>query len=313
MYVLQKVPGSHKDYWVKEQFEYVDEHGKTWIVPDALDPPFQTDLASIPSIAAWLVPKDGRHTPAALVHDAMIYGDEGPRYEPKAPPVTPGRADDIFREGMKHLGVAFLRRWMMWAAVTIGTVVKVKGLSRLFNGLRLLLGFAAFLAIGVYLFADALDFTSLDLGMDNWRWFRGETRWLREQFNNEWAKMFWSTQPDVPFLVSAADNTFWPEVGRFLEVAVLASVAYALVWFERWRFGLILGLSLSLIAYAMFIPLVGFLVYLVLEETVGWILAGFRAAGLYRGAVSRPITEWLWGKLRKKQQREGRELSAVPT
>jgi hypothetical protein len=35
---------------------------------------FRTDLASIPFFATWLVPRDGKHTPAALLHDSL-YAD----------------------------------------------------------------------------------------------------------------------------------------------------------------------------------------------------------------------------------------------
>src|SRR5262245_34215965 len=33
---------------------------------------FTTDLASVPSLLTWLVPKSGAHLPAALIHDGLI-------------------------------------------------------------------------------------------------------------------------------------------------------------------------------------------------------------------------------------------------
>ncbi len=78
----------------------------------------ETDLASVPPFLTWLVPKDGKHTPAALLHDALMPHDElwyvGPELDRL-------EADRIFRNAMQHLGVAFLRRWAMWGAVSLAT------------------------------------------------------------------------------------------------------------------------------------------------------------------------------------------------
>src|SRR5918996_238708 len=112
-YVLERVPGETA-YLLKEQIRYVDGDGASYTVPSPAGKPFETDLTSIPMLAAWLVPKDGTHTPAALVHDAMI-GER--RYEGDRD-VTEEEADDMFRRGMQHLGVRFIRRWLMWGAVS---------------------------------------------------------------------------------------------------------------------------------------------------------------------------------------------------
>lgn len=78
----------------------------------------ETDLASVPPFLTWLVPKDGRHTPAALLHDGLM-----PKTPPlyQGPPVDRVEADRIFQNAMQHLDVAFLRRWAMWAAVSLAT------------------------------------------------------------------------------------------------------------------------------------------------------------------------------------------------
>jgi hypothetical protein len=80
---------------------------------------FESDLASIPIFATWLVPRDGTHTPAALLHDALSRDKETKR-SVIGPLVGRAEADEIFRRALKELGVPFLRRWMMWAAVRIG-------------------------------------------------------------------------------------------------------------------------------------------------------------------------------------------------
>jgi hypothetical protein len=83
-----------------------------YTVPPATDPDFVTDLASVPQLLTWLVPKSGRHLPAALVHDGMVDDPSIDRFE----------ADRLFRDGMGDLGVGRIRRWVMWTAVTLETL-----------------------------------------------------------------------------------------------------------------------------------------------------------------------------------------------
>ena len=76
-----------------------------------------TDLASVPRFLTWLVPRYGRHTLAALVHD-FLQGAEG---------MTSERADEIFRDAMGETGVPLSRRWVMWSAVGLRTQAKLGG------------------------------------------------------------------------------------------------------------------------------------------------------------------------------------------
>lgn len=135
-FVLVRV--DEKKYCLASQFCYVepmedkpseigdpDEYGvssgdgqpRTFKVPKD-DFRMETDLASVPPFLTWLVPKDGRHTPAALLHDALMPHDELWYLGPDLDRVE---ADRIFRNAMQHLGVAFLRRWAMWGAVSLAT------------------------------------------------------------------------------------------------------------------------------------------------------------------------------------------------
>jgi hypothetical protein len=109
-------------YRLLRQFRYVEdgEGGRAFTVPGDLAS-FETDLASIPVFATWLVPKDGRHTPAALLHDALVRDREG-RRTVVGPLVDGHEADRIFRDAMGELQVPLLRRWMMWAAVSLKTL-----------------------------------------------------------------------------------------------------------------------------------------------------------------------------------------------
>jgi predicted enzyme related to lactoylglutathione lyase len=75
-----------------------------------------TDFASVPRMFVWLLPRYGRYTKAAILHDYLW------RDRVRAGQLSLRDADGIFRQAMRQLGVPFLRRWMMWAAVRIGAL-----------------------------------------------------------------------------------------------------------------------------------------------------------------------------------------------
>jgi hypothetical protein len=93
-------------------------HGKVDDFPVPVDQ--RTDFASVPRAFVWFIPRYGRYTPAAILHDRLCRNE------------VPGRisrleADGIFRQAMRELGVPFLRRWIMWAAVRLGALTSVDG------------------------------------------------------------------------------------------------------------------------------------------------------------------------------------------
>jgi hypothetical protein len=83
------------------------------VVPDPRWADETTDLASVPGILLWVVPRYGRHTLPAILHDQLIHHDLKDQ---------PERADRIFRDAMGEQGVALVMRWIMWAAVSTRTV-----------------------------------------------------------------------------------------------------------------------------------------------------------------------------------------------
>ena len=101
---------------VRQPFSYTGKT-ETFAVPVGAE----TDFASVPRVFVWLLPRYGRYTIAAILHDylwrqlastgAMEYID----------------ADGIFRRAMRELHVPFLRRWIMWAAVRWGALLKPGG------------------------------------------------------------------------------------------------------------------------------------------------------------------------------------------
>jgi len=81
----------------------------------------KTDFASVPRIFVWFLPRYGRYTKAAILHD-YLWSVEVP-----AGRISRVDADGLFRQAMRELGVPFLRRWIMWAAVRWGALAKSDG------------------------------------------------------------------------------------------------------------------------------------------------------------------------------------------
>ena len=80
-----------------------------------------TDFASVPRVFVWFIPRYGRYTKAAILHDYLC------SVCVPAGRVSRIEADGIFRQAMRELGVPFLRRWIMWAAVRLGALTNPAG------------------------------------------------------------------------------------------------------------------------------------------------------------------------------------------
>lgn len=81
----------------------------------------RTDFASVPRIFVWLLPRYGRYTKAAILHDHLW------RNLATTGQISWVDADATFRRAMRELGVPFLRRWLMWAAVRWAALLKPGG------------------------------------------------------------------------------------------------------------------------------------------------------------------------------------------
>jgi hypothetical protein len=279
----QELVADRVEYVLEEPIRYVHWDGRSWIVPDPRLPlgsvGFTTDLASIPGFAAWLVPKDGRHTPAAIVHDAMILGP-GDRKEYQGIPddsvVAAADADEIFRAGLHYLGVPLVRRWLMWAAVSIHTLA----VGRRPLDLLRLVAVALLLLFGALAVPDAFDVPGVvELpGSCVLRW-------------------------EAPGL---AESSPTGELARLLGLVAMAAAVHAAVWLRRWRFGLVAGLALPLVAFPLLVPALGYALYLALEHTVALALVLARRFGLSDEPVVAPLaTRRLEGPV--QGQAEGRQ------
>jgi Protein of unknown function (DUF1353) len=108
----------HSDWELLRILEYVGNRDR-FEVPEGME----TDFASVPRVFVWFLPKYGRYTKAAILHDYLW------RSAVPAGKLTLAEADGIFRRAMWELGVPFLRRWMMWGAVRVGALGKPGGLK----------------------------------------------------------------------------------------------------------------------------------------------------------------------------------------
>lgn len=75
-----------------------------------------TDLASVPYIFWWFIASHGRQTRAALLHDHLV---DLPQDQVKR-----RDADTAFRLALQESDVPWLRRWLMWTAVSLATNAK---------------------------------------------------------------------------------------------------------------------------------------------------------------------------------------------
>ena len=97
---------------------------------------FRTDFASIPPALAWLGSRYGVYSKAAILHD-YLWVSKG---------ISRSDVDGIFRRTMRELGVSFLRRWLMWAAVRTSGKLKDADLNEVLIWLLVAIPSIIFLA-----------------------------------------------------------------------------------------------------------------------------------------------------------------------
>lgn len=187
------------------------------IVPARLEE-FRTDLTSVPRWFTWLVPKSGRHLPAALIHDGLVGGVRDAASATTDPEVRIDRveADRILRDAMRDTGTGVIRRWLAWAAVTTVSLVLVgrPGWSPLLRWWFRLVVPATYLAI-LYCGTSA-TLVLLDRhvpGFWDLPWMRSEGFWMQVLGGLAGAIV-------VPILL----GVLW---GGYLRVAAIAGVAVA--------------------------------------------------------------------------------------
>lgn len=177
---------------------------------------FRTDLASVPWVFTWLVPRTGAHLPAALLHDGLVGGRDGHKsyVSVAGHRVVRHEADRVFRDAMADTGTGVVRRWLVWAAVATATIfVGSKGWSpRQQAGYRLAAAATILVVVGLGTLAT---FDLFDAGV-RLPWM-GERAWWSELLGG------FAAGVTIPFLLGLT----W---GRFRLAGAILGVLLALLF-----------------------------------------------------------------------------------
>ena len=240
---------------LERRLAYLDRHLGELLVP--ADPGFRTDLTSVPALFTWLVPKTGAHLPAALLHDALVAG----RTDPASYVSTDGHvvdrvaADRIFRDAMADTGTGVIRRWIVWAAVTVATIVVGREVS-----------WSRARHWSYRIAAGATIATILYLGYSS----------TSDLFDRSWFLAV-----DVPWM---GDRGWWAEVAGGLAAAIVVPLALSLLWGRLRMAGAIAGVMLAVLLHVTVGLAVIAATYVALERLaresplLAWVLAGLVVA-----------------------------------
>lgn len=200
---------------------------------------FETDLTTVPALFTWLVPKDGTHLLAAVIHDGLFGGAGQPAsyVSVEGHHVDRVQANRVFRDAMADGGTRVVRRWLMWSAVTLATMLLGRGTrwSTVARWRYRLAAGGTVLAIGLLGLLATLD-------------------------------LFDGPGPNVPWIPEAT----WPvELAAGLAGAVAIPFVLGLTWGRFWKAGIVIGIGL-----AVLLPVtVAILALTGLYQTVEWVAA----------------------------------------
>ena len=136
--VVRELAGHEGSRWRLEEPLRYRGHSDEFVVPAG----FRTDFASVPQALTWLVPRYGRYTKAAILHDHLWRECAAGRF-------AWADADGLLRRAMRELEVPFLRRWLMWAAVRLAAIVTRQPSSLWTQGVGALLSLVVVAVIGI--------------------------------------------------------------------------------------------------------------------------------------------------------------------
>ncbi|MFT6289576.1 MAG: hypothetical protein ACJAR2_000161 [Ilumatobacter sp.] len=201
-----------KKYQMRQRVGYQDpKTSENFIIPRHLT--WTCDLSSNPVVFSWVIPVLGNHFNAILLHDCLVEhateGVQGTDYI--GTKVTREEVDRITRDAMHELGTGFVRRWMAWVGMTAGTIFSKQSLGdgsrQLFFMTLLAAHVLAIVILGVLATGDLLD---------------------------AWAVYPWM-----------GGRGFFAQFATASLASLVIPAAMSLLWWKRWRFGLVLGLILG--------------------------------------------------------------------
>jgi hypothetical protein len=201
--------------------------------------PFTSDLTSVPRLFTWLVPKSGRHLPAALIHDGLIGGSPPSYLTDDQSTIDRIDADAILRNAMHDTDVRLVRRWLVWAAVANASLVSgarpgwqlKRWWYRVVGALVLL--FIGWCGLSATL--EVLDVTSLPSGL-------GWVMSLDLPFTSGNLAM-----GDLPWIDG---ESWWLRLVQGLAGAIVIPLGLGLLWGRYYRAGAIAGLALATLFHA---------------------------------------------------------------
>jgi hypothetical protein len=241
---------------LERRIAYLDRHLGELLVPAS--PDFRTDLTSVPALFTWLVPKTGAHLPAALLHDALVAGRDDPAsyVSTDGHEVDRVEADRVFRDAMADTGTGVVRRWIVWTAVTVATIVVGRSVpwSRARHWSYRVAAVVTIATI-VYLGYSATS----------------------DLFDRSWAGAV-----DVPWM---GDRPWWAEVAGGFAGAVVLPLALSLLWGRLRMAGAIAGVMLAVLLHVTVGLALIATTYVLLERLArrsslaAWALAGIVTVG----------------------------------
>ena len=209
------------------KFGYQDHrYDEPFIVPKCLCK-FDSDLASIPWLVAWLVPPFGPHFPAIMLHDGLVV----PKGEPPThdgPPVARIEADRIMRDAMGQSGTPLVRRWVAWTGAVVATVAVDMKTHQWWWRLLLVVTFGAIMGLGAIATLDLFD----------------AIEWL-------------------PWM---GDQVWWAELLSGFAAAVVIPLIVSVAWWSLWRAAAIGGVSLAVLLHVTLAIMAIYGGYCVLEK-----------------------------------------------
>jgi hypothetical protein len=217
--VIERLTEEGTEMWrLGRRIAYADREYGELLVPADLTA-FHTDLASVPAVFTWLVPKTGTHLPAALIHDGLVKGPHSPGYlSTDGHDILRADADRVLRDAMADTGTGVVRRWLVWSAVTAWTMIEGKGtgwstLLRWRYRLAALLTILGVLYLGYCATFDLFDLSAPLAIQLPWM---GDRRW--------WAELVggFAGAVAVPLVLGLT----W---GRFWKAGVVAAVVLAML------------------------------------------------------------------------------------
>jgi Protein of unknown function (DUF1353) len=231
-----------------------------------------SDLTSVPALFTWLIPKTGRHLPATLLHDGLVLNKGEPEtytWEQNRP-ITRVEADRVLRDAMADSGTKLARRWLVWSAVTLGTMVA--GVHTGWSPLNRLVKFVV--ALGSLLAITYLGYCAMADLFDRHWWgavglpWMGERPWYQEFLGGLCAAivvpliigLLWGKQMIAGWVSGVALAVLLP----VMVPIVLVAVVYQLVELfanarVRWLRYLVLAVAIALVVAAAVVVTVLFL------------------------------------------------------